>query len=494
MTSFDERIGTPAVPVAERARRSSAGWVVLEWLRSFGSAGAQVLLTIAVLLGLLATVPVLFGQISTTVMSDSMEPGLRAGDVVILKPVTSDQVKLGQVVLVDDPDIPGRLRLHRLLDVRRGDLVLKGDANATPDSSFVTADKLHGVGWLRVPWIGLPVLWMRNGTVLPIGLTAVALALLAWLAASDRGQDGRSRDEPPLAERGARRVLQRLRRLLRKLRRSRTGQSAGMSLLLAGLLVAAPLSHPGAAAAFSGTTNSPANSIATGAFDCPARPFPAAGTVLYYSYMPVSGAPEPDVANGRMPGTLGSTVTRVAGSCSGNASPYVTVNGSATGFVSANSSEPARNANFAISLWFSTATNSGVLASFGATNAPSPSTAGDRQIYFDGSGQLAFTMGRPGNRVSCAIAGAPSTNVWHLAVLSFTGGNSALLTLDNNSATCSATVGGISTLASGYWRFGNDLPLSTTATNNYTGALDETAVYAGGIDSSGITSIWTAGH
>jgi hypothetical protein len=105
-------------------------------------------------------------------------------------------------------------------------------------------------------------------------------------------------------------------------------------------------------------------------------------------------------------------------------------------------------------------------------------------------------MGRPGSgtNVGCSIPAAPATGVWHLAVLSFTGGSSAVLTVDNNVSTCTATISGLSTLASGYWRFGGDLPLANGVTNTYVGALDETAVYAGGFSSSGVTTIWTAGH
>jgi signal peptidase I len=493
MTSFDEMIGTPHVPVVERARRSSVGWVILDWLRSFGAAGAQVLLTIAVLFGLLATVPVAFGQISTTVMSNSMEPGLHAGDVVILRPVTSDRVKIGQVVLVDDPDYPGRLRLHRLMDVRHGDLVLKGDANAAPDSSFVSAHKLHGVGWLRVPWIGLPVLWMRDQTFLPLGLTAVALLLLALLAASDRPDDGRHRDEPAVAPRGMRRALQRLARLLRRFRRSKVTQSAGTSLLLAGLLVAAPLAHPGAAAAFNGTTTSPTNSIGTGTFDCPSRAIANASTVLYYSYMPASGTAEPDVANGARPGTLGSGATRVSGNCSGNASPYVTVDATTNGYVAANSTWTPTS-SFSISLWFKTTTNSGVLASLGTTKDASPTGAGDRQIYFTG-GQLSFVMLRPGNPISfCSIPTPPSTNTWHLAVATFDSSFSRLtLYLDGSGTSCTGNDNNVSNSA-GYWRFGGDIALDTSASNTFSGQLDETAVYNAVVPAAGVDAIAAKGH
>ena len=260
-----------------------------------------------------------------------------------------------------------------------------------------------------------------------------------------------------------------------------------------GLLVAAPLSQPGAAAAFSGSTTSPTNSLATGTFDCPTRPVPATSTVLYYSYMPASGTAEPDVANGTMPGTLGTGATRVSGNCSGNASPYVTV--TAAGYVAANASEPPRNTNFAISFWFKTSVNTGVLASFGSANTTSPAAAGDRQIYFDSSGKLSFVMGRPGNpNAGCTITSAPTTGSWHLATVSFTSGQNYTLTLDNNAGSCAGTVNNISTLSQGYWRFGGDTPLDTGASNNYAGALDETAVYSGGISSAGVSSIFAAGH
>jgi signal peptidase I len=498
MTSFDQLIGTRDVPVLERAPRISPGWVLVEWLRMLAATGAQVVLTVAVLLGLLATVPVLFGQISTTVMSDSMAPGLQAGDVVILKPVKSNHVKIGQVVLVDDPDHHGRLRLHRLLDVQHGDLVLKGDANRTPDSDFISAQNLHGVGWLRVPLIGLPVLWMRDQTYLPLGLAALALMLLAWLAASAGGEDGPV-DGPPLGRRALRRAISEVLRLLRRLRRSKAGSKAAGAVasvvLLAALLVAAPLTLPGAAAAFNATTTSPNNSLATGTFDCPTRPMSASALVLYYSYMPASGTAEPDLSNGSMPGTLGPGATRVSGNCSGNASPYVRVDATANGYVAANVAEPPRNSNFGISLWYNTSVNSGVLASFGTTNDGAPSAAGDRQIYFDSTGKLAYVMGRPGKPNSgCTITTAPSTGAWHLVTLSFTGGNYFVLTVDNTATTCNGYVNNISTLTQGYWRFGGDTPLDAGAANNYSGALDETAVFNGGIQSSSVTALWNAGH
>jgi len=145
-----------------------------------------------------ASVPVLFGWHSTVVVSGSMTPGVRPGDVVVAGPVTRDtttRTAPGTVVLVDDPAEPGRLLLHRLVDYDdMGRMILKGDANPGPDSTPVPVQKLKGVATLRIPYVGLPYLWVQQGLYLPaLGAVAVLLALIAWQPAQihERVANGR---------------------------------------------------------------------------------------------------------------------------------------------------------------------------------------------------------------------------------------------------------------------------------------------------------------
>ena len=491
MTSFHELLSTRDVPVVARAPKRRS-WVALAWARSFVAAAAQTVLTIAVLFGLLATVPAAFGQITSTVMSDSMAPGLHAGDVVIVRPMTVKQVKVGQVVLVDDPTIAGRLRLHRLVAVENDRLVLKGDANRSNDGTPVDGHDLHGAGWLRVPWIGLPVFWLRSGDLAPLGLSFLAVLAVAAIAASDRsdggGPRGGSRTRRPTR---ATRLAVRARRIL-SARSTRTAGALSLVLIIA---VAVSTIHPQAAAAFNSVTTSPGNSVGTGSFDCPTRPVAPTSTVLYYSYMTASGATEPDVGGNTtaQPGTLGTGATRVSGNCSGNASPSVSVDSTANGFVASNSAMTAPT-NYTISLWFKAVTNTGVLASLGTTKTAAPTGPGDRQIYFTG-GKLSFAMLRPGNPMaSCSIATTPTTGVWHLAVATFAStGTLMTLYLDNSTTSCTANDNNVSN-SPGYWRFGGDSPLDTSATNSFAGELDETAVYSGVVSAAGVDTIYGAGH
>jgi hypothetical protein len=107
-----------------------------------------------------------------------MMPRLHPGDIVVARPVDTPQLHPGQVLLFDDPDHAGRLRLHRYLQpATTGMITTKGDANPTADSSAVDLKTVHGVGYLRVPYLGLPILWLRTGAW--PATTLVGIALLA---------------------------------------------------------------------------------------------------------------------------------------------------------------------------------------------------------------------------------------------------------------------------------------------------------------------------
>jgi len=162
---------------------------------------------IAFVLGLSfwATAPTLIGWEPTSVMSASMEPAIRVGDVVASRPVDADALRPGQVLLADDPDHADRLRLHRLASLGAdGLLVTRGDANPTADSSPIRVGDVHGVGVLRVPWIGWPVVWARTNDLVPLALTVAGLFVCLSIALV-RGDDDEPGAAPPSDDRRARR-------------------------------------------------------------------------------------------------------------------------------------------------------------------------------------------------------------------------------------------------------------------------------------------------
>lgn len=158
---------------------------------------------VATLLGLAlwAAAPALIGWQPTTVMTGSMEPRIVPGDVVVSRPVGSGEIATGKVLLADDPDQSDHLRMHRYVeDGPRGTMVTKGDANPQQDSTPIERSAVHGVAFLRIPFIGTPIRWISAGewglvAMLALGLTAV-LALctidgsLRRLVEADDDTDG----------------------------------------------------------------------------------------------------------------------------------------------------------------------------------------------------------------------------------------------------------------------------------------------------------------
>ncbi len=168
---------------------------VRAWARFAAVIFARVLL--AGSLGMLfwAVAPTAIGWHTTTVMTASMAPAIEPGDLVVSRPAPYGPLHPGQVLLTQDPDHRGWLRLHRLDSVRDGEFITKGDANREADSSPVRRADVQGIGYLRVPWIGIPVRAVLAGdvrlssvTLLAVALT-VTIALLPAVRLRDRGSD-----------------------------------------------------------------------------------------------------------------------------------------------------------------------------------------------------------------------------------------------------------------------------------------------------------------
>jgi signal peptidase len=137
---------------------------------------AAVLVALAGLV-VLALAPRLVGFQGHVVVSGSMEPRLSAGDVVLTRPVPPQDLQPGQVLLFPDPEGADRLVLHRLVAFdARGDLVTRGDANQSDDTTHVPASSVIGEAQLRVPHVGLPAYWRFAGQWGSLAALAVLLA------------------------------------------------------------------------------------------------------------------------------------------------------------------------------------------------------------------------------------------------------------------------------------------------------------------------------
>ena len=172
------RSHVPGSVVPERGLRPAAVYRVVV---------AAVLVAVAGLV-FLALAPRLVGFQGHVVVSGSMEPRLSPGDVVLTRPVLPQDLQPGQVLLFPDPEGADRLLLHRLVSFdERGDLITRGDANQSNDSTHVPASSVIGEAQLRVPHVGLPTYWRLTGQWGHLGGLTALLAAAAVSTVSGTG-------------------------------------------------------------------------------------------------------------------------------------------------------------------------------------------------------------------------------------------------------------------------------------------------------------------
>jgi signal peptidase I len=172
------------------------------WLRLLLCVLARGCLVLLVGLATWAVLPNVLGWHTVVVMTGSMQPKVQPGDALVYQPAPASRLQPGQVIIVKDPAHPGRLLSHRMTErLATGDLITRGDANASADSTPVKPDEVLGVARLRVGYIGLPWRWLHEGRpLLAVGAFALTVALAV---AAGAGADSLSGSDSPSGSGGS---------------------------------------------------------------------------------------------------------------------------------------------------------------------------------------------------------------------------------------------------------------------------------------------------
>jgi len=454
------------------------------------AAGSVARGAVTLLLGLLvwSQVPALLGWETTVVMSGSMAPAVAAGDVVVARPLGDATARVGQVLLVDDPDRPGESRLHRLVALEDGGLRLQGDANATPDSSLVAASAVRGAGVLRIPAVGLPVLWSAQHRWVPLAATSGALAALLAAASWHRvpaGAPGPARSRVPLRARW--RTLRARGRHAgtpsRRTARLRRAVAIGVLVALSPVLLehATP-----AGATFSAPTTNTGNTFTTdevlswGCIDESAAP-----AARFYALRETTGttayntgalATPGGATNGNGTFRGGVTLGTAGPDCGHGVTRAVTLDGS-TGWMSTSRSTAALD-TFTTQVWFRTATPGGRL--FGLNSQETAPGQYDRHVYMSDNGALVLGVFQTTFHTVTSPAGTSyADDRWHLVTATL-GGTGMHLYVDGVEVAADTTQTAGEPYASGFWRFGwGDLGTWPGKPTNpyFTGAMASAAVF-----------------
>ncbi|MFJ3383706.1 MULTISPECIES: signal peptidase I [unclassified Curtobacterium] len=122
-------------------------------------ASTGLLLLVAGLAVVLIVVPKASGSMPLTVLTQSMEPTLPPGTLLVVRPTPIEDIRVGDVVTYQIVSGQPAVISHRVVSIASSSdgsrtFVLKGDNNAAPDAQPVTAAQVRGVVWYSVPEVG----------------------------------------------------------------------------------------------------------------------------------------------------------------------------------------------------------------------------------------------------------------------------------------------------------------------------------------------------
>ena len=130
-------------------------------------------------------VPGIGGYSPLIVLTGSMEPEIKSGDLIIVKKIDAHDVKVHDVISFFDPDGNGTSILtHEVIEIieENGTLSFrtKGTANNTADRLAVSADKLVGIYQMKIPGAGNVAMFMQSTPGLIVCMVVPLALLIGW--------------------------------------------------------------------------------------------------------------------------------------------------------------------------------------------------------------------------------------------------------------------------------------------------------------------------
>lgn len=154
--------------------------------------GGALLVVLLALAFAAVLLPRLTGSVPLTVLTSSMEPTYPPGTLLVVRPVETDSIRIGDVITYQPVSDQPEVITHRVVGITQstsGDTTFRtqGDNNPAPDPAPVTAPQVQGTVWYAIPFIGYAATALGAGAksviviVLAVGLFGYAtFMIVSW--------------------------------------------------------------------------------------------------------------------------------------------------------------------------------------------------------------------------------------------------------------------------------------------------------------------------
>ncbi len=479
-------------------------WLVLTCL-------ARAYLAFGLTLVASGTLPLLGSWDAYVVRTASMEPTIRAGDLVLTSPlVDNEAVPVGRVVAFRSPPTVSpsphdHVVIHRVVSTgENGTYVTAGDANASLDTEPLHREAVTGRGRLLVPYVGLPLVWWYAGSILTLAIwalgTIAAIVVVAASFGTSRSHGGPEPPDPPEQLKPEQPNPSVTEPEVHPRHRN-TGALARrlifLTAVLATLMTATYLST--ASAAFTAETRNGGSG-----WTLKRVLFPYTAAVMAdspWAYYMLDENAGPTVTNSAAPGVragiyVAPITYQQAGAITSSTSYAVRLAGSGARAILANASSIAAPTTYSLELWFKTSTTAGgKLIGFENTTGATSGTA-DRHIFMRNDGRLSYGGWSGGGTTMITTPAAYNNNQWHHLVVTCrpNGQNQTSRIYVDGASRVSGTTTRTSNY-SGYWRLGfgtlnsgGNYPTSA----NFAGTIDQVAIYSTELSAARVSAHYAA--
>ena len=135
-------------------------------------------------------VPSIFGYKPFIVLSGSMETEIYKGDLVIVKNILPETLKVNDIIAFRDAE--DTVTTHRIIDIVNKEgvnyFITKGDNNNTQDQNLVEYSDVEGKYVLRIPGIGSIMNSLAKPTTILIVLMGITLIFVIGFTISSKKQ------------------------------------------------------------------------------------------------------------------------------------------------------------------------------------------------------------------------------------------------------------------------------------------------------------------
>lgn len=138
-----------------------------------------IIIIVALAVSALLVIPGFAGVNMFCIATQSMEPDIPVGSLVVIEPVDPQDLEVGDIVSYRDDSNMSVPVTHRVVenDMVEWQLVTKGDANAQPDPMPVSYGQVIGVMTFSIPLLG----YVAVAASTAVGKICLALIVVAGL-------------------------------------------------------------------------------------------------------------------------------------------------------------------------------------------------------------------------------------------------------------------------------------------------------------------------